>query len=200
MRRSLLLLGLGIVTGLAFAGVWLFASPYQLRGSQLEPPVSAPDFTLQSTAGGDYTLSQQSPGKVTLLFFGYTTCPDVCPATLGEMKELVTRLDDRASGVQVVFVTVDPQRDTLDKLRDYLGLFDPRFVGLSGSQAVLEKVWQSYGVYRADREVQSSTGYLVDHTARLYAVDRQGRLRLTWAFGTPVDDILADVRFLLKEK
>jgi protein SCO1/2 len=115
------------------------------------------------------------------------------------MKTLTTRLGSQAKDVQVLFVTVDPDRDTLEKLNQYMSAFNPAFYGLTGTTNELESVWKAYGVYREIRTGATAAGYLVDHTARLYCVDKQGRLRVTYSFGTPVDAILSDVRYLLKE-
>lgn len=194
------MLGLvAVIVGFTFTG------PYTFRGSLIDPPVPAADFTLTDSQGSDFTLSNQS-GSLVLIFFGYTTCPDVCPATLGEMKQIRerlladSRLADKADSVRYVFITVDPQRDTAERMGKYLATFDPTFIGLTGSEAQLNPVWKSYGVYRAISETESAAGYLVDHTARVYLVDQDGNLRLTYAFGTPVDDILQDVRYLLKSE
>lgn len=197
--RNLLLAGIGVALGLALVGLIVLARPYTYRGSLIEPPVPAADFTLTSSSGEPFHLSDQR-GKVVLMFFGYTTCPDVCPATLGEMKTVRNRLGDQAEGMQFVFITVDPQRDTPEKIGQYAAAFDPTFIGLSGSEAELEPVWASYGVYRAISETGSAAGYLVDHSARTYLIDQDGNLRLTFVFGTPVDDILSDVRHVLKQK
>ena len=198
MQRNWILLTIGLVLGLAGVVAYYLLQPYTLKGSKIDTPVLAPDFSLASSQGSRYQLSQ-NPGKVRLLFFGYTTCPDVCPATLSEMKALTTRLGSQAKDVQVVFITVDPDRDTPEKLSRYLAAFNPAFIGLSGAMNELEPVWKSFGVYREIRTGATAAGYLVDHTARLYGVDKQGRLRVTYSFGTPVDAILSDVRYLLKE-
>lgn len=197
--RNLILAGIGVTLGLVLVAAIVLARPYTYRGSLIDPAVPAADFTLTSGSGEPFHLGDQR-GKVVLLFFGYTTCPDVCPATLGEMKQVVARLGKQAEGVQVVFITVDPQRDTPQKIGQYAAAFDPTFVGLSGSEAELTPVWASYGVYRAIVETTSAAGYLVDHSARTYLVDPAGNLRLTYTFGTPVDEILSDVRYVLKHK
>ena len=206
MSRSVLWAGVGMILGLAaiFAGFTL-TRPYSFRGSLIDPPVPAADFTLTDSQGIDFTLSDQT-GSLVLVFFGYTTCPDVCPATLGEMKQVRqrlladSRLGDTADAVRYVFITVDPQRDTPDRMGKYTATFDPAIIGLTGTEEQLELVWKSYGVYRAISETDSAAGYLVDHTARIYLIDQGGNLRLTYAFGTPVDDLLQDVRYLLKNE
>lgn len=200
MRRFLIYIILGVVLGLAVITGLVLAKPYTLRGSVLEPPVPAPDYTLTDGQGADWTLSDQK-GKLVLMFFGYTTCPDVCPATLGELQQVRARLgEELASDVQVAFITVDPERDTPDRIGKYVAAFDPTFAALSGSEAALEPVWKAYGVYRQIQPNASGAGYLVDHTARTYLIDRAGNLRVSYTFGTPLEDLLADVKFLLKER
>jgi protein SCO1 len=198
MSRNLILAGMGALLGLVLIAVLVFARPYTYRGSLIEPPVPAADFTLTSGSGAPFQLSAQH-GKLVLIFFGYTTCPDVCPATLGEMKQVRSRLGSQANNVQFVFITVDPQRDTPDRTGKYAAAFDPHFIGLSGSEAELTPVWKDYGVYREITQNESAAGYLVNHSARIYLIDPAGSLRLTYTFGTPVDDILEDVRHVLKQ-
>jgi protein SCO1/2 len=138
-------------------------------------------------------------GKVVLLYFGYTSCPDVCPTTLADLRQVRSMLGDKGQDVQVVFITVDPDRDTPDRLQSYVSAFDPSFLGLGGSLSDLEPVYRSYGVYREiDKNGDSAGGYSVTHTARVYLIDPQGNLRLTYSFGTLPEDIAHDIRVLLK--
>lgn len=200
MRRYLVYIILGIALGLAIIAAIVFARPYTLRGSVLVPPVPAPEISLTAGDGSPWRLSDHK-GQVVMIFFGYTTCPDVCPATLGEMQALREQLGEKlARDVQVVFITVDPQRDTPERLAKYVTAFDPTFTGLSGTEEALQPVWSAYGVYREIRPNASGATYLVDHTARTYVIDRAGNLRLSYSFGTPLDDLLQDTKFLLKEK
>jgi protein SCO1/2 len=110
------------------------------------------------------------------------------------------QLDRQAEQVRVVFVTVDPERDSAERMGAYLGAFDPTFVGLSGTEPELEPIWRAYGVYRQKQPGSSALGYTVDHTARIYLIDAQGQLRLTFPFGITADDIAPDVRYLLMHK
>jgi protein SCO1 len=199
MSRNVLWTVGGMVLGLVLIAALNLSKPYTFRGSLIDPPVPAADFTLTDPQGKDFSLSD-TRGDVALIFFGYTTCPDVCPATLGEMKQIRERLGKNADDVRFLFVTVDPERDTPERLGQYVATFDPAIVGLTASEPELEKVWKDYGVYRAITQQDSAAGYLVDHTARIYLVDQDGNLRLTYSFGTPVDDILQDVRYLVKQK
>lgn len=199
MTRPLMYAGIGALLGVVFIAILTLTGPYTYRGSLISPPVPAADFTLTQGDGAPFQLSAQK-GKLLLLFFGYTTCPDVCPATLGEMKQVRARLDKQAEEVEFIFITVDPQRDTPERLGKYVSAFDPNFIALSGSEVELDPVWKSFGVYHEIVPSGSGAGYLVNHSARIYLIDPSGNLLLTYAFGTPVDDILKDVRYVLKHK
>ena len=118
------------------------------RGNALDSPVAAPDFALTDQHGQPFRLSEQR-GNVVILFFGYASCPDVCPTTLGMWRRVQTELGDDAQRVRFVFVTVDPERDTQERLREHLTIFSPDFIGLTGTPADLEPVYQAYGVYQA---------------------------------------------------
>ena len=199
MNRQVVWAVVGVVLGLILAAGAFFARPYTLRGSEIDPPVAAPDVVLPATDGSTFRLADQQ-GRLVVMFFGYTFCPDVCPATLSEMKQAAEKLGPQAGQVRFVFITVDPQRDSVQRLQAYLNAFHPDLIGLSGSEAELQPVWNAYGVFRAVRSGSSPQNYLVDHSARTYLIDRQGRLRLTYSFGTPVDDLVGDIRHLLKER
>jgi protein SCO1/2 len=199
MRRNLVLAAIGILLGLVVVVAYVLTRPYTLRGSVIEPPQPAPDIALTGSDGKQFSLAEQH-GKLIVLFFGYTSCPDVCPATLSQMRQVMTGLGNQADAVRMVFVTVDPKRDTLEVLQRYMSVFGTNFTGLTGSQDQLEVIWSSYGVYRAIRPISGSPdAYTVDHTARLYVIDKRGRLRLTYPYGSLSDDILQDLKFLLKE-
>jgi protein SCO1/2 len=171
---------------------------YTFKGVVYQNPQPAPDFRLKS-ASGEYQLGDQQ-GKLVLIFFGYTSCPDVCPSSLSDMRKVVAELDGWENEMDVVFITVDPERDDADKLEKYVSLFNTEFVGLTGTEEILEPVWNSYGVIReVDRETESMAGYLINHTARIYLIDQEGRLLLTYGFGTPPEEIRQDVAFLIGE-
>jgi len=196
MRNAKVLLAAGIAIGLtlAAAGTMLFAQPYTFHGSLIDPPVAAADFALTDQNGQPFRLSDQK-GKVALIFFGYTNCADVCPTTLTQFKKIRAQLGQGADRVEFVFITVDPQRDTPDRLRDYLAGFDPTFTGLTGSLPDLEAAYHQYGVYQAIPAPEPD--YTVDHTTRIYAIDRRGNLRLTYTIDTAAEDMAQDVQQLL---
>lgn len=199
MKRTLWvgLASLLFVTLAALAVFW-FGKPASFRGTSYgEPYPVAPSFALTRSNGESFRLSDQR-GKIVLLFFGYTSCPDVCPTTMAEMKLVMDALGDSASSVQVVFISVDPERDAPEKIQKYAEHFHPTFIGLTGSTENLQPVWDAYGVYRAVNETDSAFGYIVDHTARVTLVDAEGNLRLSYGFQTPVADIVHDIKLLLK--
>jgi len=200
MKTKYGLLVTGIVLGLVLIMVgWkVLAKPYTYQGSLIDPPVPAADFQLSNQHGEPFRLSDQH-GKTVVIFFGYTHCPDVCPVTLSEFKNVKEQLGDLADQVEFVFITVDPERDTADVLGQYLANFDPAFIGLTGTPDQLEPVYKSYGVYHEQTETGSAAGYLVDHTARMYVIDSQGNWRLTYPFGMEVEKQVEDLAHLLQE-
>jgi protein SCO1/2 len=168
------------------------------RGGSLDPPRPAPDFTLRTHDGADFRLSQHR-GNVVALVFGFTFCPDVCPTTLAELAQVRARLDAGAAArLRVAFVTVDPERDDAARLRAYVHAFDRTFVGLTGAPSQLLAVQKAYGVI-AKKHVPkgSSAAYLVDHSAFVYVIDGDGRLRLMLPFGTSIDTMTHDIGLLL---
>jgi protein SCO1/2 len=198
-KKYALVWGIAIIATVALITILQLLQPYKFHGALIENPLPAPEIELPASTGGTFRLSDQA-GQIVLIFFGYTSCPDVCPTTLGDLKQVRRQLGDSSDQVQVVFVTVDPERDTEEKLAAYLSLFEQGDIGLTGTIEQLEPVWQAYGVYRAiDTTSQTEAGYLVDHSSRVYLVDQQGNLRLTYAFGTPPEDIAADVEYLINQ-
>lgn len=191
--------GIVLLIGLILILEIILVRPYAFRGSVIEPAVPAPEIDLAATSDERFTLAD-SKNKVTLLFFGYTSCPDVCPIMLREIRQLNEMLAEKSKDVQFVFVTVDPERDTVDRLTEYLGAFDPAFIGLTGSMAELSEVWDAYGITQQVDLTSGKAGAMISHTARSYLIDRQDRLRLTYTFGTPVEDIRQDILYLLRNE
>jgi protein SCO1 len=198
MDRKTLLVGvaLSLLIGIVAAGVFLFSKPASFHGTTYtEPYPVAPEIELTRENGSSFRLSE-TRGKVVMLFFGYISCPDVCPTTLAEFKQSFEQLGDKADQVQVLFVTVDPQRDTSERVQEYVDHFNPKFIGLSGSETELAKVWNEYGVFREIVKGTSAAGYLVNHTARVPLIDQRGNLRGSFGFDTPVNDIVHDLKLL----
>ncbi|MBK7320124.1 SCO family protein [Candidatus Villigracilis affinis] len=131
--------------------------------------------------------------------FGYTYCPDVCPTTLAELKVVMEKLNGQADKVQVVFVSVDPGRDTSEEMQKYIERFSPSFIGLSGSEEELAPIWDDYGVFREVVERTSETNYIINHTARVTLIDQNGNMRLSYGFQTPPEDIAHDIEILLNQ-
>jgi protein SCO1 len=200
MKYKGLVLGVGaaVLLLLTLAGWRLLAKPYAYHGSLLETPVPAPEIELGDQHGNLFRLSEQR-GQVTLIAFGYTNCPDVCPTTLAQFKQIKSGIGNAADSVHFVFITVDPERDTPERLRQFLGAFDPEFTGLSGSRSELEPVWQKYGVFQQKQAPDSSGNYTVDHTSRIYAIDKNGNFRLTYPYDLDAPAIVDDVRHLAEE-
>lgn len=171
----------------------LLAEPYEFTGTVLSNPEPAPSFTLTADTGERLGVDDYA-GKVVLLYFGYTFCPDICPASLAELADAMDDLGDRSADVQVVMVSVDPARDTPDLLGEYVDHFDPSFVGMTGTEEEIAAVAGAYGVYYQAHEGTAATGYLVDHLASVMVVDRRGRLVEVIGFGTESEAIAADIR------
>ncbi len=198
MQKNGILAVIGALLAVLLVWAVAFARPYTLHGSEINPPVPAPPVQLPLADGSTFELSTL-PGRIALVFFGYTSCPDICPTTLSDMKRIKAGLGTQAENVKFIFISVDPSRDTPERVQSYVSGFDPAFVGLSGSEEQLEPVWKAYGVYRQIQEGATALGYLVDHSTRSYLIDVNGNLRLTYAYGTPVEDVVRDIRYLLKE-
>lgn len=173
---------------------------YKFEGGEIIPPAAAPALDLTDQHGQPFSLDQEQ-GKVALVYFGYTTCPDLCPTTLNDFAIVKDSLDpETADQVDFLLVTFDPERDTEARLQEYLGFFDPAFIGLRGTDAQTAQVLADYGVTIKRVEYpESSTGYLIDHTALIYVIDKQGRLRLTYPYGTDPAAIVKDVEHLVSE-
>lgn len=171
-------------------------SAADFNGTYLDPPMAAQDVTLASPEG-PVRLSDFA-GEFVVLNFGYTSCPDVCPATLATLARAKQMLGEDGEDVQVVFVSVDPERDRPQRAADYAAAFDSSFVGLSGSPEAIADAASAYGVFyeKADSTTATEAGYLVDHTATVFVLDREGRARLLWSFGTDADAMAADLRTL----
>lgn len=210
MKRYILGISAVLLAALLISAAFTFTRPYTYHGSLIEPPYAAPDFTLPGKDGA-FHLADQSD-RVVLVFFGFTHCHDVCPTTLASYNQIHDRLGADADRVKFVFITVDPDRDTPEVTGRYAAGFNPSFIGLSGTEQELAPVWKDYGVYR--KIVKDSAGatmanhgqtsgghdmsYKVEHSSQTYLIDPSGNLRLTYSYGAPIDDILQDIRYLLK--
>jgi len=156
----------------------------------------AKDFSLKDANGATRTLADFK-GKVVVLFFGYAQCPDVCPTTMAEMQQLRQQLGKDGERLQVLFVTVDPERDTPQVMKAYMGAFDPTFVALIPTPDELAALTKDFKVYYKKVEGKTPTSYSMDHSAASFVYDPQGRLRLYARYGAGVPPMLADVKTLL---
>ena len=161
----------------------------------IDPPRKVADFTLTGTDGQPLSLSDLY-GKVTLLYFGYTHCPDVCPLTLGDFKRVKDKLGDNASKVNFLMVSVDGARDTPEQMKRFLSGFDPSFVGMTGNTDQLQAIAPDYDLY-FHANVEEGENYTVDHTASIFVIDPEGNLRMSFTFGTDPDVIVGHLKDLL---
>jgi len=170
------------------------ADPAALRAGEFSPPRQAPDFVLRGSDGSDLTLARYR-GKVVVLLFGFTSCPVVCPTTLATLASAHKQLGDQAAGVQVVYVTVDPEKDTVAQLHDYLAKFNPTFIGGTGTEAELEAMRREYGVV-ASRQAAGET-YTYGHSSSAHLIDRDGKLRALMPYGSAAEDYVHDLKLML---
>ncbi|MBL8078188.1 MAG: SCO family protein [Anaerolineales bacterium] len=193
-----LLFILTAVVGLTILVEFVFRKPYSFHGTAITPPLPVTDFALQTANDETFRLSD-AKGKLVLLFFGYTSCPDVCPVTLATFKQVHERLGEEAQKIAFVMITADPDRDTPGKVAAYVERFNPEFIGLSGSVADLELIWDELGVFVEKQDSGSAAGYLVSHTASVYVLDPNGSLLMTLPYGTTAIDMADDLTQLLKQ-
>lgn len=158
----------------------------------------ARDFALTDHNGQARTLADFR-GQVVAIFFGYTHCPDVCPTTLSDFAEALKLLGEQAERVQVLFVTVDPERDTPELLREFVPAFNPRFLGMYTDAAALKVLAQEYKVVYEKTSVRAPDDYLIDHSAGTFVYDTRGRIRLLVPYGSDAASIAQDLRTLLAE-
>jgi protein SCO1/2 len=188
-----------IVMVILIAGIFIYqyTLPPVLHGAVIDPPKPMPDFTLAASTG-PVRLSDFR-GKLTVIFFGFTNCMDVCPATMAKMSAALDTLGAKASDVRLIFISVDYKRDTPQTTSAYASKFRPDFVGLTGSQAEIDAVTKDYGIYYKLGEPDASGNYEVEHTASVMVLDRQGRLEMTWSPDLQPDDIASDLGVLMKK-
>ena len=172
------------------------AGDADLHAGVFSPPRAAPEFSLRGSDGAELTLSRYR-GKVVILGFGFTSCPDVCPITLATLAQVRKKLGAEARDLQVVYITVDPARDDAQRLREYLAGFDTTFIGGTGTDEKLTAVRNAYGIAAARRV--SGESYAFDHSSYTYLIDREGNLRALTPFGQNADDYVHDVKILLTQ-
>ena len=172
--------------------------PTLQHGTIYQSVAQAPPLSLETTDGSSFSL-EQVRGKTALVYFGYTNCPDFCPATLGTLNWMLDQLGDRSDQVQVVFISVDPERDTPEVLQRYLDAFRPGMIGLTGDVAALKAAVEGYAAFSStthDLHTELEPGVVV-HSTRLFVIDADGRLRANYAFDVDRQDLLDDLSGLL---
>ncbi len=194
-RAHLASWALALAFGLALAGC---QGKPEFRNTDVTGAEFGGDLALTGHDGKPHTLADFR-GKAVVIFFGYTQCPDVCPTTLAELAEVMKQLGPDADRVQVLFVSVDPERDTQELLAHYVPAFDPRFLGLYGDAEATARTAKTFRVFYQKVPGKTPDSYTVDHTAGSYVYDTQGKLRLFIKHGTGPEPIVHDLRLLLKE-
>jgi protein SCO1/2 len=176
-------------------------TPYTFHGTPFDPIMDAPEIVGLRAGNIDFKLSDL-PEKVKLIFFGYTFCPDVCPLTMANLRAAYDKLSSsEKQQVAIIMVSVDPERDTPDRLGTYVNAFDPAFYGVHVPLANLSDVKKGYGVYSEKRYLDakvSAADYLIDHSAILYVVDKDDKLREIFPTDAPPEDVADDVKHLLQ--
>jgi protein SCO1/2 len=177
-----------IITGVA---IYEYTKPPVMHGSVIDPPKQMPGFTLDSISGPAHLSDYR--GKVSVIFFGFTNCKDICPATMAKMADVFTKLGSKTSDVRVVFISVDYKRDTPQTTAAFVNKFRPEFIGLTGSQAQIDQVTQNYGITYSFDPPDANGDYEMEHTASVMVLDRQGRLALVWSPDQQPDEIASDL-------
>jgi protein SCO1/2 len=194
LRRAILFAITLVLTGITAA---LVSTPRQ-------PPLPVLDdlggaFTLPSTLGRDASLADFE-GELVLLNFGFTSCPDVCPTVLAKMRALLLDAQALDIAVRPLFVTLDPERDSLESLASYLGYFDAEFVGMTGTRTQIDAVAAQFRVLHERRALDSSLEYAIDHSSHIYLIDRRGRVRVMFGGSHRLPDMVDAVRRLAAER
>ena len=194
------LMTLSLAAGLGLSGCdWLAGAPKPaFKGVDLTGAAYAQSLNLTDQDGRARNLAEFK-GKVLVIFFGYTQCPDVCPTTLAELAEVKRSLGADGEKLQGIFVTVDPERDTEPLLKAYLSSFDPSFVALRGSESQTQQAAREFKVYYAKAPGKAPGSYTMDHTAASFLFDKQGHVRVFVRYGSGAQAMADDIKLLLKE-
>jgi protein SCO1/2 len=193
MRRfaAFLLSGIAALANAAAPG-----SSESLKAGVLTPVMAAPALKLAGSDGKPLDL-ERFRGKVVLLAFGFSNCGEVCPITLATLAGARKKLGADAASVQVVYVTVDPERDDAAQMRKFLGGFDPTFIGGVGTRAEIDAAQKSFGI-SSTKKVNADGSYTIGHSSSIYMIDRAGGLRAVMPYGHPADDFVHDLKILLR--
>ena len=195
--RRLTLAALLTVAGMAVLSAGCTPSTPAFNGVDITGASYARDFALTDAAGKRRTLAEFR-GKLVVVFFGFAQCPDICPTTLADLAQVKKRLGSDGERIQVVFITVDPERDSPQVLASYVPAFDPSFIGLTGSSEEIAAAAREFKVFFQKVAGKTETSYTIDHTTGAYVFDREGRVRLFIRHGTGAEAIAADLQRLLR--
>lgn len=187
-----------LLASLPLALVSCAPPPPTFHGTVISPILPAPDVDLPDVHGKTFRLADHR-GKVVVLFFGFAHCPDVCPSTLRNWKTVAKTLGDVTKQIAFVFVTVDPARDGQEALRSYLSQYDSSIIGLTGTAKEMERVFTAYGVHAERLPGEPGGGYSMTHPNSLYMIDKGGNWRLTYPYDIATEDLVSDIRWLLRE-
>ncbi len=194
-RVGFVVAGLVVVAAIVWFGLGLLR-PHPYSGTVMQAPTAAPSMEGLVRSDGTPVDLADYRGDLLLVYFGYTSCPDVCPTTLAQVAAARRQLGDDAEDVRLLLVSIDPARDELDRLGDYVRSFDPTFEGATGEPEAVERVASQYGVFFAEGEAIEGGGYTMDHTSTLMGIDGDGHLRIVWPALLDVDRLVADLREL----
>lgn len=205
MRLIVAVLWLAVLAGCTPAAKVTVPSPtgstQGYEGAELTQPYVMPELTLDASTGGEFPLRTGSDAPVLIVFFGYTNCPDICLGTLTDLASALNRVpDDVRSRIQVLFVTVDPDRDTPQVLKAYLDRIDPDFIGLTGTPATIEAVAAAMGVGIEGTEQRPDGGYDVNHTTQVIGFDARRRGVVVWTQGTGIGTYRSDFDLLVRQQ
>jgi len=202
MKKNLALVLIAVL-GIALVWVLFFWSPND------NPSKKHTTLELASTpVGGDFTVEVQNGdlslkdlrGKVVVLYFGYTQCPDICPTSLALLTQALNQMDDNElKGVQSIFISVDPDRDNVTRLEEYAAYFHPNIIGATAEKEVIDNITKQYGASYRIVDSDSAMGYIVDHSSYTYLIDKKGKLRKALTHGTGPKIVLKEIRKLLAE-
>ena len=196
MIGGAVLLVLAVVIAFSFSVISDQNGP--LNGTLLEPAEAIEPLNLLS---GDGPVSTEAYyGKFVVIVFGYTYCPDVCPATLARVAQALRLLDDKSSRVQVLMVSVDPERDTPERMTAYASRFGDQVTGLTGSPEQIAAAASQFGIFYEKAAVDSTENYLVDHTTSSMVLDRRGNLVMVWSFDLTAEEMASDMAFLIDHR
>ncbi len=195
-----LFIGILVVAVILFFGAYFVGTklrPYAYHGMLMQSTEPPGDFTLIDHNGHRMQLSDYE-GKWVILYYGYTFCPDVCPTTMMQLGRMMPLLGKKAKDVQVFMISVDPERDTPERMKEYVTYFHPSFIGLTGTPEEIADAAAPFGIYYKKKEVEGASGYLMDHTASVTVLDPQGRVRLIWPYGTTAEEMAEDLLHLMR--